>query len=206
MKFYKAVSKDYTSNLGSIKWGIVGDNDWIEELPSGYGVVRAYHHPLLAAIFSPLYDHPYDDRLLEVQVKHPEERGAYVTSYFTKAINEVPFPEVTLEQRVCFAINCALSITDYEKFEKWGAKWISRTDRSVSAMNDASSIPSRRDIESTVITAAYQFGYGSDNRDLQENVINWAAITSAERVINSGGKSADLIRFAELSIEQMKQS
>lgn len=66
-----------------------------------------------------------------------EDRGLKVGYRTVTTVEIVPLPVVTTEQRVRFAILCALEVYRNPSFVMWADKWMSGSDRSMRAAGAA---------------------------------------------------------------------
>jgi hypothetical protein len=103
------------------------------------GWLHAYTDPRLAIIMNPIHANFQKYNLWEA-----EGEGKSLDDYglkigFTKltTLKQVPVPEITLEQKVKFAILCALKVYTEKEFVVWANKWLSGEDRSEAAASAA---------------------------------------------------------------------
>jgi len=96
--------------------------------------IHAYTHPLLAVFLNPIHADFKDPQLWEAEGHVAQnDRGLKVGCKSLTTIREMDLPTVTKEQRVRFAILCALEVCKEEGFRKWADGWLSGEDRSESA-------------------------------------------------------------------------
>ena len=145
-KLYK-LTDDRDRTPGGTQWG-----EGISHTASGYGNLcdpgwfLVYTDPLLAVLLSPLHDadegvdfsnpHLWE---AEGEIRKTDElrTGELRTGCLTlTTLRRVPVPNVTPEQRVRFAILCALEVCCDESFRAWAARWLSGGDRSARAAKD----------------------------------------------------------------------
>lgn len=97
----------------------------------GAGWLHYYEHPLLAVLLNPVHADFWPARLWECRpegsIKH--DRGLKSGCTQLTTLREIPLPEVTPEQRVRFAIFCALAVNRSPAFVAWAEKWVSGADR-----------------------------------------------------------------------------
>ena len=137
---YKLVNEDMTSR-GGMKWEIGKKNT-----ASGpgtklctSGVLHCYSDPNLAVLFAPLHldvDKPL--RLLEIKTtKVLDSDGLKYATKSQTPTKEITLPVFTKEQRVAFALKCALLVFKESWFVTFAEKWLSGEDRSESAARSA---------------------------------------------------------------------
>jgi hypothetical protein len=101
------------------------------------GWLHYYSDPLLAAFLNPIHAKFAAPRLFQVEVaedaKVLEDHGLKLGCTKMRLVQELQFPQVTMEQRVKFGILCALEVYDDAKFVQWAAKWLDGADRSKKA-------------------------------------------------------------------------
>ena len=135
MKYYKLTdAKDQTRN--GTQWGENVTHKAIgggEELCSP-DVIHVYDHPLKAVMFNPVHAGFREYHLWEVKVKKVVANdGLKVGVKQCTAIKQAKAPTVTTDQRVRFAIYCALEVYHEVKFKKWATGWLSGIDRTRAA-------------------------------------------------------------------------
>ena len=98
------------------------------------GWLHYYSDPLLAAFLNPIHAKFAAPRLFQVEVaedaKVLEDHGLKLGCTKMRLVQELQFPQVTMEQRVKFGILCALEVYKDAKFVRWAANWLDGTDRS----------------------------------------------------------------------------
>ena len=135
MKLYK-ITDENDRTRGSCQWG---ENITVETSGEGEmcgkGFTHWYRHPLLAVLFNPIHGkyNPKTMHLWEGKGIVIKDDGLKVGCKEAITINRVAIPKITTEQRVEFAIRCALSIYKNNEFEKWATAWLNGKDRSASA-------------------------------------------------------------------------
>ena len=94
------------------------------------GVIHAYEHPLIAIVMCPIHAAFDEMRLWEAEGEIVAREGQLKCGVKTlTTVREIPVPEITLEQRVRFAIACAMEVCQEEYFVQWAQKWLSGEDR-----------------------------------------------------------------------------
>ena len=113
----------------------------------GPGWIHYYDDPLLAVLMNPVHADFENPKLWEAtaggEVK--SDNGLKFGCRTLTTIREIPLPEITVEQRVRFAILCAMEVCKLPEFAKWADNWLSGKDRSKeSAWSAAESARSAR--------------------------------------------------------------
>jgi len=103
------------------------------------GVIHAYESPLLAALFNPIHTHMHSPLLWEAKGKIVVRDGQVKCGCVRlTTLRQVPPPEITIIQRVAWAILCARSMSDPPApWGLWAAGWLSGRDRSADAARKA---------------------------------------------------------------------
>jgi hypothetical protein len=105
------------------------------------GWLHYYSDPLLAAFLNPIHAKFAAPRLFQVEVaedaKVLEDHGLKLGCTKMRLVQELQFPQVTMEQRVKFGILCALEVYDDAKFVQWANGWLDGADRSKKAADAA---------------------------------------------------------------------
>jgi len=93
-------------------------------------VLHAYASPELAVLMDPIHAILLPDAILW------EAEGDVVVSDGTKVgctrlttLKQIPIPAITLEQRVTFAIKCALHVYKGPSWVAWAQAWLANTNR-----------------------------------------------------------------------------
>ena len=139
MKLYKLTDQN-AQTMNGTQWGpgVTHETDGTGSL-CGPGWLHAYEHPLLAVLFNPIHADFYSPRMFDAEGSgaslRDEQLKIGVTSLTT--IREIPFPEITIEHRVKFAIMCALNVCSGPGFISWANSWLDGTDRSAEAADAA---------------------------------------------------------------------
>ena len=145
-KLYKLTNQDFTTRDGCL-WG---EGVTVETSGAGDGCGPGWTHwylsPELAVLLNPIHADIKDPVLWEgegeigardYQLKVGTTRGT--------TLRRIPLPECSTEQRVEFAIRCALAVNKEPKFVKWAGAWLSGADRTTAAAG-APRWPERRPI------------------------------------------------------------
>ena len=103
------------------------------------GWLHAYTDPLLAVLLNPIHANFSDPRLFKGTGTREcrEDNGLKVGYTSIVLTEEMPLPEVTLEQRVRFAILCALEVCTEPAFVTWTNGWLDGSDRTLKTAAEA---------------------------------------------------------------------
>jgi len=139
MKLYKLTRQDGTA-YGGTQWseGVTIKTSGRGKL-CGRGYTHWYTHPLLAVILNPIHAAYKDPVLWEGEGEVVKSDGLKVGCKRATTIRRIPLPQVTTEQRVKFAILCALQVYRDPGFRSWAEDWLSGADRSWGAAQAAQS-------------------------------------------------------------------
>ena len=139
MKLYKLTDK-YGKTRNDTQWG-----EGVTHAASGRGTnlcsdgfIHAYEHPLIALLMNPAHAGFDTPRLWEAEgdvVKRDGQTKCGCRSLTT--VRELPLPIISTEQRIAFAIRCALAVYHQPFFEIWANQWLDDTDRSRAAARTA---------------------------------------------------------------------
>jgi len=95
--------------------------------------IHAYEHPTLAVLHDPVHGcYGSKARLWECDtdegvIQRDGQMKLGATSL--RIIREIKKPEVTVEQRIAYAISCTLRVYAEESFVSWAEGWLSGKDR-----------------------------------------------------------------------------
>ena len=131
LTLYKLTDK-YRRTYGDTEWGegVTHSGTGEGEL-CGPGWIHAYEHPLLAALLNPIHADFAEPRLWLAHGKVEKREGMLKCGCRSlTTIRELPLPEITIEQRVKFAILCAKEVYKDPLWNKWADAWLSGEDRS----------------------------------------------------------------------------
>jgi len=102
-------------------------------------VIHVYDHPLKAVMFNPIHAIITDPVLWSCKVrKVVANDGLKVGVKQCTTVKRLPMPEITTNQRIRFAILCALEVGTDNVFATWAENWLSGKDRSEEAAWEAS--------------------------------------------------------------------
>ena len=135
MKYYKLTNKQSTT-FNDTQWG-----EGITHQATVKGktlctnqVIHVYASPLLAAFLNPIHMDFRNPRLWECECSRPvADDGMKLGVKSCTTLRKVPLPKVTTEQRVKFAILCALAVYHATEFVLWADGWLTGKDRSKKA-------------------------------------------------------------------------
>ncbi len=106
----------------------------------GPGWLHVYTDPRLAVLLNPIHAYFGEGmRLFECECDglSKTDRGLKEGWQSVTLTREIPLPAITIEQRVEFAIRCALEVYNDSSFVAWANNWISGKDRSAAAVRAA---------------------------------------------------------------------
>jgi hypothetical protein len=168
----------------------------------GPGWLHFYYSPELALFLNPLHANIDNPRLFKAEASgsFKDDRGLKGGATGLKITEEIPVVPPTLEQKVTFAILCALEVCEDSSFIKWANDWLSGKDRSAAsayiaveaAANAAAAAASAA--ASAAYYATYAATYAAD-----------AASSAAYDAANTAGYAAyakpiDLVRIAKIAM------
>lgn len=133
MKVYKLFKEDMTTRMSNHVWSIGPRLDLYYGGVKGCasGVIHYYESPEMAALISPIHVGSDHNCLFECEVEHPiGSDGVKHWAKDIRLIRKLTLPTYTSEQRVKFAILCALEVTNDNRFISWANEWLSNGDRS----------------------------------------------------------------------------
>jgi len=114
-----------------------------------YQVIHAYVSPELAVLMDPIQSSLLPNAILW------EAKGDVVTTDGTKVgctklttLKRIPIPTITLEQRVTFAIKCALHVYKEPSWVAWAQAWLAGTNRAAADAADAAAYAAYADAAS----------------------------------------------------------
>jgi hypothetical protein len=132
---YKLSSQNMTTHDGC-QWviGVPKETTGEGEL-CGPGWLHYYDTPLLAVLLNIIHANIETPRLWEAECEgqHLDDHGLKGGCTKQTLIKEIPLPEVTMNQRIAFAILCAKEVCLDETWNDWADKWLSGVDRTKEA-------------------------------------------------------------------------
>jgi len=110
-KWYKKTEEDLCSS------------DWL----------HFYNDPLVGLFLNPIHADIKNPRLFRVEVKGKGIDDNETKCGYSRArlIEELPVPQISLAQRVRFAILCAKKVYKEKEWNKWANNWLSGKDRTI---------------------------------------------------------------------------
>ena len=94
-------------------------------------VLHCYNHPALAVIFNPVHARIFSPKLFEISVdKIVNTDGLKFASKSQTLIKEISLPEITLEEKIEFAIKVAKLVCEDSEWNVWADSWLDGSDRS----------------------------------------------------------------------------
>ena len=144
LRKYVKLTDKHSRTYGECQWG-----EGVEHTADGEGElcsehwIHVYEHPLLAVLHDPVHGKFLDDegaRLWECESDddNPKRDGQMKLGIrHLCTVQQIPIPEITFEQRVAYAIHCALHVYIEPVFVDWAEKWLTGEDRSRHATSDA---------------------------------------------------------------------
>jgi len=136
---YKLTKRDQTTYNG-FKWR---KNKWYKTSGEGElcskGWLHCYKSQLLAILHNPAHANIDNPRLWKCEVKGECKRSGDMKEGWTemRLIEEMPVPEITIEQYVRYGILCAKEVYKDNAYTEWADAWLSGTDRSAEAARAA---------------------------------------------------------------------
>jgi hypothetical protein len=139
---YKLTTQDFYTRKGEANACLWGENithSGTGEGPlCGPGWIHAYEHPLLAVFFNPIHADISNPVLWECKGKIAlRDNQIKVGCRSVTTLKQIPLPTVTTNQRIYFAIECALAVYPESSFGAWAEEWISGKDRTADAADAA---------------------------------------------------------------------
>ena len=198
---YKLTNQNVQTR-GSFQWALA---EWHETSGEGElcssGWLHCYSHPLLAVLLNPIHADIANPRLFEGEGEGRmlDDRGLKQGFTRMRITKEIPVPVVTTEQRVKFAILCALEFYREDSFVAWAKAWLDGSDRSARAATRAAADAAAdaacaaRAARAADAAAAYAVYAAA-------NAANAAA--DAARAVAREGKTLDLIAIALKAMEE----
>ena len=142
MILYKLTTQDFKTREGypnETLWGRgvshTAKGHGTELCSDGY--IHAYLSPLLAVLMNPIHAGIQNPVVWEAEGSVSVSDGLKVGCKTLTTVRQIPLPSVTTEQRVRFAILCALAVNKDEAFKIWAGGWLSGLDTSEEAARAA---------------------------------------------------------------------
>lgn len=136
-------------------------------------LLHCYAHPRLAVLLNPIHANIANPRLFEVSCSEIIANDNLKMGCKSQTlVKEIELPVFTTEQRIEFAIRCALQVCSDARFRTWAENWLSGEDRS-KATADAVWADARS-ADAAVTAAAW-----ADATDAAATAAAWAADAAA---------------------------
>ena len=139
MKCYKLTDQNMQTR-GGCQWNLNEEKTPLgnihPDLPlCSDGWLHFYTDPLLAVLLNPIHANIQNPRLFEAECDgyFKDDNGLKVGYTKAKLVKEIPLPEITLEQRIKFAILCTKEVYKAPDWSSWADRWLSGEDRSNAA-------------------------------------------------------------------------
>jgi len=204
MRYYKLTDK-YNQTHDGTQWG---ENVIHKAIGEGKDlcspdVIHVYDHPLKAVMFNLIHAAFSKYNLWECNVrKVVADDGLKVGVKQCTTIRRIEAPIITTEQRVRFAIYCALEVNKEKSFVLWAENWLSGKDRTVSAAFSAA-----RSGESATLSAelaAMSAARSGESAALSAESAAFSAAMSAGEALSaeSASKSLDFVALIKKAIKE----
>ena len=174
------------------------------------GWMHFYTNPLIAVLMNPIHAEFKSPKLWECETSGEELHEALKSGCKTlTTIEEIPLPEITLNQKIAFGILCAKEVCTDEAWNQWADRWLNGEDRTKesAAASDAAAInASAHDLGNAAYAAA---GAANNARaaaaayDAAIDVSNAAANASYAAAYAYAAAAAANINFIEIAEQAM---
>ena len=145
MKYYKLLTQEMTSHnytTWEIGVPITIAKEGVEMCSDQ--VLHCYNHPLLAVIFNSIHADILNPKLFEISVdKIVNTDGLKFASKSQTLIKEISLPEITLEEKIEFAIKVVKLVYKDELWNSWADAWLSGEDCSKNSARTAARAAAR---------------------------------------------------------------
>jgi len=159
MKCYKLTDSDGRTK-NNTQWGV---GVTVSALGAGRhlcsdGFIHFYTHPLIAVFMNPIHANFTDPQLWEAESSGYEKHEKLKSGSKTlTTIRKISLPEVSMAQRVAFAILCSMEVCKNKKWLSWADAWLSGKDRS----SDSADAFHCADASHSANAAAASYAYAS---------------------------------------------
>ena len=129
---YKLVDKKWETR-NNTKWSIGQTNKVTGEGKKlcSPDLLHCYKSPVQAVLFNPIHASIRNPILLEIECSELlVDDGLKYGCKEQTPLKELSLPDITIEQKVAFAIYCALEVYSEKTFVVWANNWLSGKDRS----------------------------------------------------------------------------
>jgi hypothetical protein len=97
-------------------------------------VFHYYDSPEEAVLFNPIHANIINPKLFEAEIDAEiNNDGLIGGSKEMMLVNEIMFPQITIDKIVSFAIHCALQVYNEKYFVEWAKNWLNEKDHSACA-------------------------------------------------------------------------
>jgi len=206
MKYYKLTDTNDQTHNGTT-WGVRITHKTIGSGKTlcSEDVIHVYDHPLKAIMFNPIHANFSEYHLWEVRVKKIVANDTLkVGVKQCTTIRQIDAPIITTEQRVRFAILCALEVYKEKSFVKWAENWLSGKDKSERAAWSAAT--SAWSAATSTERAAWRAAWSAATSAWSAESA-WSAATSAwsaDWSAESADKPIDFVSLIKKIIKEIK--
>jgi hypothetical protein len=194
MKVFKLTDPDMKTHNG-FRWkiGVPRKASGKGEL-CGPGWLHCYLDPVLGVLMNPNHANIQNPRLFEAEGEGKEKHDP-LKSGFTRMtlVREIPLPDVTIVQKVRFAILCAKEVCADPKWVAWADRWLSGEDRSAAAAFAAAAV-------SAASAAAYAAAFAAATFTDASDASAAPAVSAASAF--SAGKDINFVALAHRAVEE----
>jgi hypothetical protein len=206
MKYYKLLSQDLTSHQGT-KWEIgvpITITKAGNEMCSDQ-VLHCYNHPMLAVIFNPIHANIRKPKLFEIQVDGIcNNDGLKFASKSQTLLREISVPEISLEQKIEFAIKVVKLVYKDEKWNLWADKWLDGSDRTVHAALAALAAHAAAALAALASAVAYAARDAASAARDAASAVAYAAYYAADAATSKNEFNQKMIEIIESIFDEQK--
>ena len=206
MKYYKLLSQDLTSHQGT-KWEIgvpITITKAGNEMCSDQ-VLHCYNHPMLAVIFNPIHANIRKPKLFEIQVDGIcNNDGLKFASKSQTLLREISVPEISLEQKIEFAIKVVKLVYKEEKWNLWADKWLDGSDRTVHAALAALAAHAAAALAALASAVAYAARDAASAARDAASAVAYAAYYAADAATSKNEFNQKMIEIIESIFDEQK--
>jgi hypothetical protein len=167
-------------------------------------VLHCYNHPLLALIFNPIHADISNPRLFEIEVDEiVNTDGLKYASKQQTLIKELTIPEISLEQKVEFAIRVAKLVYKDTNWNTWADNWLDKSDRTKESAYTAA-YAANAYAAYHAANAAYRAAYAADAVAYAADAVADAAdavATATNYAANAATRAEVIYQFNKQMIE-----
>ena len=182
------------------------------------GWLHFYNDPLVGMFMNPIHGNIQNPRLFRVEVKGKFLDNSRVKCGYTKArlLEELPVPEISMVQKIRFAILCAKKVYKNKKWNEWANNWLSgknRTKKSAARVADAVSAADAANAAWNAAYAPHAAKNTAHSVRAAWSAASAACATGADRAAHAawsaawsadheaGNRKIDLIRIARKAMD-----